>query len=401
MSRHHYKIFSPATLGTLTLPNRLVRSATWDPAILGSRRVGDETLAIYHDVAAGGVGMVITGSLPVVPDGMLDAADPAPHSYHYEDIRIDGTTRIADMVHRAAESCAVIAQLDAGPPGLAPSEIPSPFRGVTLRAVTSSQIRQIVQRFVEGIACMKGEGYDGVQLHAAHGTPLSCFLSPYTHRRTDEYGGSVAGRARIVREIVSQARDVVGDYPLLIKMNATDYVEGGIDSHSFAALAQEIERAGVDAIEVSGGMVDCLVRSQAELGFRPVLIPEAHTRIRAPHKQSYFLPFAEKLNLSIPVILVGGNRDVERLERIVQGGSVDFVALCRPLIREPDLPRRWLEGVGSPTTACISCNSCLYSIFVHPGRTEPGPVICLHRHDSAQHRAAQAWLAAWVSENRN
>lgn len=114
---------------------------------------------------------------------------------------------------------------------------------------------------------MKQCGFDGVQLHAAHGGLLICFLSPYTNRRIDEYGGSVEKRVRIVREIISEAKEEVGDFPILIKMNCTDYVEGGLDLDTFPALAKEIENSGVDALEVSGGMWDCLVRSEEELGF--------------------------------------------------------------------------------------------------------------------------------------
>jgi 2,4-dienoyl-CoA reductase-like NADH-dependent reductase (Old Yellow Enzyme family) len=225
---------------------------------------------------------------------------------------------------------------------------------------------------------------------------LSCFLSSYTNRREDAYGGSAKGRARIVREIVTQARETVGNFPILIKMNATDYVEGGVDLETFPALAKAVEDAGVDAIEISGGMWDCLNRSEEELGFRPVPSPESHTRIQPPEKQSYFLKYAEALNLRIPVILVGGNRDVERLEAILQQGRVNLIALCRPLISEPSLPNRWREGRGSSGT---DCNSCIHAMYMHPGSDEPGLVTCIFKEDKSQHKMAQAWLAAWVEEN--
>jgi 2,4-dienoyl-CoA reductase-like NADH-dependent reductase (Old Yellow Enzyme family) len=186
----------------------------------------------------------------------------------------------------------------------------------------------------------------------------------------------------------------------LIKMNGTDYVEGGTDIDTFPELAKEIERADVDAIEVSGGMWDCLVRPEHELGFRPVPAPESQTRIKAPDRQSYFLRYAESVALDIPVILVGGNRDIERIEAILSRETVDFIALCRPLISEPDLPHRWLHGRGSPEADCVSCNSCLYDMLAHPGRVQPGLVRCLFKHDRHMIAPAQRWLSSWVKENQ-
>ena len=229
---------------------------------------------------------------------------------------------------------------------------------------------------------------------------MSKFLSPYTNRRTDEYGGSSRNRARIVSQIIAEAREEVGDFPILIKMNCTDYIEGGIDIHNFRKLAKEVESAGVDAIEVSGGMWDCLTRPENELGFRPLPAPEAHTGIKSATKQSYFLKYAEKVELGIPLILVGGNRDIERIERIVRGGRVGFVALCRPLINEPGLPRRWLEGYGSTGTDCIACNSCIYDLVVRLQQGEPSVVTCLFKQDKQRVRVAQQWLRAWVERHR-
>jgi 2,4-dienoyl-CoA reductase-like NADH-dependent reductase (Old Yellow Enzyme family) len=399
MRRDQYRLFSEGPIGPLTLPNRLVRSATWDPSILGPRRLSAEVLAVYQRVAEGGAGLIITGDVSVVPPGLLDEAEPVVTPDLYEQVRIEGYGRLADAVHRAAPRAKIVAQLSADYPGVAPSDLPSPWTRERPRPLTTAQVRATAACLAEAIAARQAEGFDGVQFHAAHGGLLSRFLSPYWNLRQDEYGGSARNRARIIREAVDRARQQVGDFPILIKMNGTDYLEGGIDLENLPELAREIERAGVDAIEVSGGMWECLVQSEEVLGFRPVPAPESHTRIRNPEKQSYFLPYAERLALDIPILLVGGNRDVERLEVILRAGKADFVSLCRPLIREPDLPNRWREGRGGSLAACISCNSCLYDMYTSLDRGEPGIVTCLAEQDPGRVGEAQRWLARFVKDN--
>jgi 2,4-dienoyl-CoA reductase-like NADH-dependent reductase (Old Yellow Enzyme family) len=149
-------------------------------------------------------------------------------------------------------------------------------------------------------------------------------------------------------------------------MNCTDHIEGGIDIDTFPEVAKEVEALGFDAIDVSGGMWDCLSRTEKELGFFPLPIPEARTRISSLDKQSYYVRGAEGLNLDIPVIVVGGHRNVESLEEIIGRENIDFFSLSRPLISEPDLPNRWLEGRGGDKADCVSCNSCLLEVKSKP-----------------------------------
>jgi 2,4-dienoyl-CoA reductase-like NADH-dependent reductase (Old Yellow Enzyme family) len=398
-NRSHYKIFSEGFIAGLTIPNRLIRSATWDPTILTSRQMTEDVLNLYRNLALGGVGAIITGGFPVYSECFTEE-DSARSIRLYEELRVNGLEAMAETIHQAQPECKVFVQLEVGHLYAGPSSIPTPFSDKPVRELLLDEIEQIIACFVDAIVDMRNAGFDGVQLHAAHGGLLSCFLSPYTNRREDDFGGTPEKSSKIIREIITRARGQVNDLPILIKMNCTDYLEGGMDIENFPALANEIVKAGVDAIELSGGMWECLFRSEEELGFRPVPAPESHTRIQKPERQSYFLKYAEQLDLPIPIILVGGNRDIERLETILQGGKVNFIALCRPFIREPDLPNRWKTGIGKPIPECVSCNSCIYAMFIHPGQPEPGLVTCICKSDKKLHQKAQKWLATWQGNQK-
>lgn len=397
--RNYYKIFSEGLIAGLTISNRLIRSATWDPSILNSRQMTEVVLNLYRNLALGGVGAIITGGFPVYRERFPEE-DSGQSVHLYADLRVNGLEKMAETIRQARSDCKVFAQLEVGHVEAGPSSIFTPFSEDPVRELSLEEIEQIVTCFVDAITAMQTSGFDGVQLHAAHGGLLSCFLSPYTNHREDDFGGTPEKRSKIIREIATQARKQVGDFPILIKMNCTDYLEGGVDIKNFPALAQEVVHAGVDAIELSGGMWECLFHPEEELGFRPVPAPESHTRIQKPDRQSYFLKYAKQLDLPIPVILGGGNRDIEKLEAILRDGKVDFIALCRPLIREPDLPNRWRAGIGKRIPECVSCNSCIYAMFVHPGQPEPRLVTCICKDDKKLHHKAQKWLATWQENQK-
>ena len=396
--RSNYRLFSEGQIANLSIQNRLVRSATWDPSILQAKKMSDEVLELYRNLSLGGVGIIITGGFPVFNE-IVNKRNSDNWIHNFSELKIEGLEKLVKVVHSSRRNCRIIAQIEDGRLNAQPSSINSPFSRKKLRTLTLEEIDDIIDCYIQGIEGMKQAGFDGVQIHAAHGTILSRFLSSFTNHRNDSFGGTPSNRVRIIRDIVSNARKLVGDFPILIKMNCTDYLVGGTDINTFPELATEIEKAGIDAIEVSGGMWECLVRNEQDLGFRPVPAPESHTRIGKTEKQSYFLPYVENLSLGIPIILVGGNRNVNLLEKIVQQGKAEFISMSRPLIREPNLPKRWLEGKGKPTTECISCNSCIFDMRVHPNSAEPGLVYCVHKEDKALHHQAQKWLETWVKEH--
>jgi 2,4-dienoyl-CoA reductase-like NADH-dependent reductase (Old Yellow Enzyme family) len=250
---------------------------------------------------------------------------------------------------------------------VAPSAILEPMSNNMPREITKREIEQVVQSFADAGRRAMEAGFDAIQLHAAHGYLLSEFLSPYTNRRTDEYGGNTENRMRIVKNIYIETKKQVGkDFPIMIKMNVDDFLEGGITLTESKKISMGLSNIGFAAIETSGAMWEVVLRSKDELGWMPAMLPESRIDILSKEQEAYHLPYAKEIKklINIPLILVGGLRSLEVAEDILQKGNADFIALCRPLIREPDLPNKWLKGEGKLVSKCISCNSCIGNTIV-------------------------------------
>ncbi|GAG12984.1 unnamed protein product, partial [marine sediment metagenome] len=265
-----YKVFSEGRIADMRLKNRLVRSATWEAAA-SKGEVTDAYIGIHKALAEGGVGMIITGYTAPVKH------EAAPVQVHvYDDRHIPGLRKVADAVHAADGECKLFAQIGHGGATVGPSGIR--WQGKRkAKALSTEEVDEMVTSFAEALERVKEAAWDGVELHGAHAYLLCSFLSPYTNKRTDKYGGSTENRVRIIRDIVAQARQRVGtDFPIIIKVNSDDGVKGGIDAESFPELVNEVEKAGVDAIDVSGS--NCI-----------------QAGIDSPEKESYFLKAAESL----------------------------------------------------------------------------------------------------------
>jgi 2,4-dienoyl-CoA reductase-like NADH-dependent reductase (Old Yellow Enzyme family) len=218
------------------------------------------------------------------------------------------------------------------------------------RELTPDDIGDVVQAFAAAAVRAKAAGFDGVQLHSAHGYLLNQFLAPLFNKRTDEYGGSLPNRVRVHLEILRAVRLAVGpDHPVLVKLNGRDYaeVEGGLELEDALEAAALLERAGLDGLELSSGMTQFST------------FGAARTRIGTQKKEAYNQEEARafKQRLKIPLILVGGIRSLPVAERLVRTGACDFISMSRPFIREPDLVRRWQSG-DRRKAACTSDNLC-------------------------------------------
>jgi 2,4-dienoyl-CoA reductase-like NADH-dependent reductase (Old Yellow Enzyme family) len=345
------KLFENTRLKDLELANRFIRSATWEGLADENGGCTFDLVDRMVELARGGVGLIITGHTYVHPAGQ---ATPFQLGVDKDDL-IDGLSEMTEAVHR--EGGRIMMQLAHGglkaEPQLTNTEPIGPSTGKGLikspgKEMTPDNIQQVVASFSQAAHRAKAAGFDGVQIHAAHGYLLSQFLSPAINQRTDEYGGSVENRVRIILEVLQSIRRVVGrNYPILIKINSEDFLENGLSFTDFLQGAVLLVEAGVDAIEVSGGTF-----------FSGHLIP-SRKEITFDRDQAYFRKASRALKktVGLPVILVGGIRSYLLAERLVDEGVMDYIAMCRPFIREPMLIKRWESGDLRKAT-CISCNGC-------------------------------------------
>lgn len=327
--------------------------------------VTDELIHLYKTIAEGGAGLIITGLTFVHPSGRSYNNQTAIDS----DSLIPGLRKIAKTVHEHGDGCKVAVQLvHSGFQSLlentiAPSAVLEQMMNNMPREMTVEEIEEIIESFARSAWRAKEAGFDAVQLHAAHGYLLSEFLSPFTNRRTDEYGGNTTSRTKIIEDIYKETIEVVGkDFPILIKMNVDDFLEGGIDLNESKKIAKKLSQIGFAAIETSSCMWAVVLRNKEEIGFSPSFTPESRTGINSKDREAYHRLYAKEIKKLIgdtPLILVGGIRSLDVIQEILIKGNADFVALSRPLIREPDLPNKWLKGTRESTAECISCNGCV------------------------------------------
>lgn len=350
------EILEKTTIRNLHLQNRIIRSALWMNMADKDGRITPKLTKVYEDLSKGGVGLIITGYAMVDPN---DRPNPGMMGI-YDDSFIIEHKKMVDIVHK--NNTPIALQLAYGGSQtnhpefqdkelLGPSAITNRVTKITPKAMTYSDIQHVIDSFVKAAGRAKEAGYDAIEIHAAHGYLLSQFLTPYCNRRTDEYGGEISNRARIIYEVVAGIRKAIGDnFTIMVKMNHDDYMDEGEGLVLSEAIdvAKGLENAGADMIEISG------VSETSGKGIGP-----ARTKINKPEQQSYYLEPTMKIaeSVSIPVILMGGNRNFKRLKSILESSKIKYFSIARPLLCEPNLVNKWKENQDYKPL-CVSCNGC-------------------------------------------
>ena len=345
------KLFEPGEINGMKLANRFVRSATWEGMAADDGACTPKLTDLMVNLAKGGVGLIISSHAYVSPEGQ---AGPWQLGV-YDDKLIPGLEAMATAVHESGGK--IVMQLAhagyfanaklTGQTPRAPSNAEGFAKGPR-KAMNADDIQGVVKAYGAAARRAQTAGFDGVQIHSAHGYLLSQFLSPAFNQRQDEYGGDIRHRARALIEVLREVRQAVGkNYPVLVKLNCQDFIENGLQPEDALQAGKMLVENGIDAIELSGGMLIGGKLSPSRMG------------IKSAEKEAYFQNEARafKKDISVPLILVGGNRSFQVAERLVNEGVTDYISLCRPLIREPDLIKRWKSGDLSKAT-CLSDNMC-------------------------------------------
>ncbi len=338
-------LFEPFEFAGIKLRNRFVRSATVNNLTDEENRITPALRKLYSDLARGGVGLIMAGVFRLRREWVIG------HIFQQPCLDVPGIEdeirAVAGEVHRLG--AAYVPQIS--PPykihnkqvsgaSVDVNVIPEPLDERDIAEIKAAY------RYAGGVLC--AAGCDGVQLHCCHNDVLSRMISPLFNRREDKYGGPPENRARLVIELVRELKEGAGkDFPVMIKMNASDFREDGMTVDQAAEIASILTAGGICAIEPSSGGAGASFTPSG-----PIKKEEWH--------EGFLVDYAARIKeaVNVPIMVVGGMRELPMMEFVVNSGKGDLISMCRPFIREPGLISRWAAGDTAPST-CISCDGCL------------------------------------------
>ena len=323
------RLLEPLVVGKLSLHNRLVMPPMATAKAGPNGEMTDNLLGYYDEKSAGGaIGLVITEHCYIALQGRNRVGQPSIA----DDETVAGWKRFVDIVHRNGSK--VVMQINhsggatseaaTGSQPVGPSDITSPIGpGETPRPLSCEEIAIIVGQFASAARRVQAAGFDGVEIHAAHGYLLNQFYSPITNKRADEYGGDLRGRIRMHLEVIEAVRAEVGEnFPVLLRFGAVDYIDGGSRIEDAIAAAHEFERAGVDVLDITGGLKGYVRPGHDEPG--------------------YFGDVSDAIKqvVSVPVILTGGVTEPRQAEQLLAEGKADLIGVGRAILKDSGWARR-------------------------------------------------------------
>jgi 2,4-dienoyl-CoA reductase-like NADH-dependent reductase (Old Yellow Enzyme family) len=360
-------LFDAGHIGALATRNRIVRAGTSETMATEAGEVTPQYVALYETLARHGVGALFTGHLYCAERGRYARRQTGIH----RDGLVEGLRSVTEAVHR--HGAPIFAQLahagsqsrmQAGDP-LAPSAVPNALTGRRVRNAREEEIAEAIEAFAAGARRAVAAGFDGIHIHAANGYLISEFSSPLANRRSDRWGGSPEARDRFALEVVDAVRTAVGPgMPVTLKLGMVDAVPNGLSLEESVRRAGRLVDAGLDGIEVSCGIMRLATDSARQYvavdrrrALEDLLV---HRVLKEPAAEAYFVPWARALRRAVrtTIVVVGGMRTTQTMEGVLAAGDADFVAMARPLIREPDLVAQLAAG-RTGRVDCTSCNICL------------------------------------------
>jgi 2,4-dienoyl-CoA reductase-like NADH-dependent reductase (Old Yellow Enzyme family) len=374
-------LFTPFKFGPLTLRNRTIRAAAFEGMCPGNR-VSDELINYHHSVAAGGIGMTTVAYAAVDKTGL---------SFHHQlwlnKESVADLRRLTDAVHKEGAACSIqighcgdmTSRSVTGVRSMSPSVRLNLYGPALTRRINRSDIRSIVKSFGQAVNFARDARFDAVEVHAGHGYLISQFLSPYTNRRKDEFGGSLENRARFMLMVMEEVKKAAGnDIAVLVKTNTRDGFNGGMEMDECIDVAKMLENSGADALVLSGGFV-----SKAPMyvmrGRMPIRVfayyidsPVMKFFVRmfggflvkeVPYTEGFFLQDALKFRsqLRLPLVYVGGLLSREKTDEVLNCGF-EMVAFARALIKDPDFIHK-LRYKEMSRSECDTCNYCIAVMY--------------------------------------